>query len=131
MSKAGKLFRAVSLILKQPSLLNKVLDDAGVNKEGVIEKHNLAQGLPSVEITELLPDLNITVEPYAALEGGSTPIDLAMLKGLAASFKNCHYFEIGTWRGESVANVAAIADQCFTLNLPDETMVNMGMNKEY
>jgi predicted O-methyltransferase YrrM len=131
MSKAGKLFKAISLILKQPSLLNKVLDDENVNHEAVIAEHNLPKGLPSVDITGLLPAMNITVEPYAALEGGSTPIDLALLKGLAASFPSCSYFEIGTWRGESVANVASVASRCVTLNLPDETMMSMGLDKEY
>ncbi|MFL5763807.1 MAG: class I SAM-dependent methyltransferase [Bacteroidia bacterium] len=131
MGKTGKLFKALSLILKQPSLLNKVLDDEDVNRKTVISKYGLAKGLSSVDISDLLPGMDVTVEPYGALEGGSTPIDLALLKGLAASIPDCHYFEIGTWRGESVANVAAAATRCFTLNLPDETILSMGGTKEY
>ena len=131
MSKLSKLFKVILLILKQPSLLNKVLDDDNVNKNEVVNKYNLPKGLTTVEITQLLPNLDITVEPYAALDGGSTPIDLALLKGLAASKPNCDYFEIGTWRGESVSNVACIAKNCVTLNLPDETMLQMGLDKNY
>lgn len=131
MSKASKFFKAISLILKQPALLNKVLDDDSVNKNEVIKKYHLDKGLKTVEITQLIPNFDITVEPYAALDGGSTPIDLALLKGLAASKPNCDYFEIGTWRGESVANVASVAKNCVTLNLPDETMLQMGLDKNY
>ena len=39
MSKINKLLKAVSLILKQPSLLNKVMDDIDVNKQEVIARH--------------------------------------------------------------------------------------------
>ncbi len=131
MNKISKLFKAISLILKQPALLNKVLDDDNVNKSEVVKKYSLTNGLKTIEITDLLPGFNITVEPYAALDGGSTPIDLALLKGLAASKPDCNYFEIGTWRGESVANVASVAKKCVTLNLPDETMLSMGMDKKY
>src|ERR1700745_1865298 len=102
MSKLSKLFKAFSLIVKQPSLLNKVLDDADVNKTWVIKKYNLPKGLKTVDISGLLHGMNITVDPFCALDGGSTPIDLALLKGLAAQKKDCAYFEIGTWRGESV-----------------------------
>src|ERR1043165_26843 len=125
MGKAGKLFRAISLIMGQPSLLNKILDDEDVNRQAVLADHGLPKGLPSVDISELIPSMDITVAPYAALEGGSTPIDLALLKGLAAARPGCRYFEIGTWRGESAANVASEAAHCVTLNLPDETMRSM------
>jgi predicted O-methyltransferase YrrM len=131
MSKLSKLFKAISLIVKQPALLNKVLDDQDVNKQAVIADYNLPKGLKSINIAQLLPSMNITVEPFAALEGGSTPIDLALLKGLAASKPACDYFEIGTWRGESVANVASVAGKCVTLNLPDETMIALGLDKRY
>ncbi len=131
MKKISKLFKALSLILKQPSLLNKITDDADVNKAEVIKKYNLSNGLPAVDICELLPDFNETVDPFCYLDGGSTPIDLALLKGLAKKTPGCSYFEIGTWRGESVANVATVAADCTTLNLPDQDMLNMGLSKKY
>lgn len=131
MNKLNKLFKAIELIVKQPSLLNKVLDDADINKQQVIEKYNLPKGLKSVEILELLPDFNETVAPYCARDGGSTPIDLALLKALARTKTDCTYFEIGTWMGESVSNVASLAKQCTTLNLPDEDLLKMGLDKNY
>jgi len=131
MNKLSKLLKAIVLIVKQPALLNKVLDDINVNKQQVIEKFNLPEGLKTIDILHLLPGFNETVEPYCSLDGGSTPVDLALLKGLAKSKNDCMYFEIGTWRGESAANVAAVAKQCVTLNLPDEEMLRMGLDKNY
>jgi predicted O-methyltransferase YrrM len=131
MNKLSKLFKALSLIISQPSLLNKVLDDADVNRKQVAEDHNLPKGLPTVDIITLLPGFNETVEPFCYLDGGSTPIDLALLKGLARRYVDCEYFEIGTWRGESAANVASVAKHCTSLNLPDLEMISMGLQKKY
>ena len=131
MKKLKKLIKVILLIIKNQALLNNVLDDADVNKEQVIKKYNLPHGLKTIDITSLLPDLNETIEPYSSLDGGSTPLDLALLKGLAKSKTDCMYFEIGTWRGESTAIVASAAKQCVSLNLPDEEMLKMGLNKKY
>lgn len=131
MNKLSKLLKAITLIIRQPALLNKVLDDADVNKQQVIENYHLPIGLKTIDITQLLPDFNETVEPYCSIDGGSTPFDLALLKGLAKSKADCTYFEIGTWRGESAANVANVAKQVVTLNLPDEEMLKMGLDKKY
>lgn len=131
MSKLSKLFKALSLILKQPSLLNKIMDDADVNKSEVIARYGLPDGLPVIDICELLPGFSETVDPFCYLDGGSMPIDLALLKGLAKQIPNCEYFEIGTWRGESAANVASVVAHCTTLNLPDAEMISMGLSKKY
>jgi len=131
MNKVTKLFKALLLIIKKPSLLNKILDDADVNKTEVINKYNLPLGLKTVELTDLIPNLNITIEPFSALDGGSHPLDIALLKGLAAAKTAYNYFEIGTWRGESVANIAKVAKQCVTLNLPDQEMLQMGLDRNY
>lgn len=131
MNKIKKFIKAIVLILKKPALLNKVLDDDDINKEEVIEKYNLPHGLKSVHISDLLPDFHETIEPFCYLDGGSTPIDLGLLKGLAKRKTDCTYFEIGTWRGESAANVASVAKQVVTLNLPDKEMLKMGLDKKY
>ena len=131
MNKVFKLFKAFFLLLKQPSLLNNVLNDADVNKNEVKKKYNLPKGLKTIELTDLIPNLNITVNPYCSMDGGSTPVDLALLIGLATQKPNCNYFEIGTWRGESVANVATVAEKCITLNISDKEMQALGLEKSY
>lgn len=131
MNKLQKLFKAFFLILKQPSLLNKILDDADVNKQEVIKNHQLTKGFPCIDIIDLIPELHEEVEPYSFLDGTSTPLDLLLLKALAKKFKDCNYLEIGTWRGESAANVAAVAKNCVTINLSDETMREKGYTEMY
>ncbi|MEO6883196.1 MAG: class I SAM-dependent methyltransferase [Bacteroidia bacterium] len=131
MSKVKKLFKGLSLLMKQPSLINKIMDDADVNQLEVSEKYGMKLGLPSIELTDLFPDFDETVSPYAALEGGSTPIDLAFLKACAKSFSDCVYLEIGTWRGESVANIAAVAKKCFTVNLTDAQMRHIHLTEKH
>jgi hypothetical protein len=49
-------------------------------------------------------------------------MDMVLLKGLAKRFPSGAYFEIGTWRGESVANIASAGIHCTTFNLSDEQM---------
>lgn len=131
MGKLKKLVKAFSLIIKKPALLNIILDSADVNKQEVTRNFNLPEGLKTVDILDLIPHFNVLVDYYSSLDGGSTPLDLALLKGLAQSKNECMYFEIGTWRGESVANVASVAKQCVSLNLSDTEMLNMGLDKNY
>jgi predicted O-methyltransferase YrrM len=59
------------------------------------------------------------------------PTDLAILKLLASGFDECSYFEIGTWRGESVVNVADNAKECYTLNLSKQELLKLGLDEKY
>src|SRR3954464_383354 len=131
MNKLAKAIKAISLLLKRPALLNHVLDSNEVMQDSVQKKYNLPNGLPQVDLLTLFPSFHSTVEPYSFLDGTSSPLDLALLRSLAKEYSACRYFEIGTWRGESVANVAAVAKECITLNLPDDEMRKMGLNEEY
>ena len=63
--------------------------------------------------------------------GGSLPTDIALLMGLSKRFEKCKYFEIGTWRGESVYNVAEYAEECHTLNLSKEQILALGLPSAY
>lgn len=132
MRKAAKALRALGLIVRHPWLLNHVLDEEQYWKKKVSRDFGFSSGLPVVELTSLLGEgFTLTVEPMALLDGGSTPADLVLLKGLAMKYQAQRYLEIGTWRGESVANVASVVSECVSLNLPDNTMRAMGMTEEY
>lgn len=130
MNKVKKLIRAAGLILKRPYLLNKVLDDESVWKQQV-KKIRQQESLPELRLVELSDQNEWSVKPFAFMEGGSLPTDLALLKMLASKFDSCQYFEIGTWRGESVANVATVASECVTLNLPAKAMLESGKSEDY
>ncbi len=131
MSSISKFFRALGLIISQPSLLNRVLDDADVNRKAVIAKYGFDKGLPAANLLDIAPELQESVEPYSFLDGGSIITDLALLKALARKKNDCSYFEIGTWRGESVANIATLGGECYTLNLSADELRKKGSAESY
>lgn len=131
MNKVIKLFKALSIIISKPSVLNLILEKSDNFKKRVIKNYNLPQGLPQIDLKDIFPDFHETVFPYAFLDGSSSPVDLAVLKSLAKKFKVDDYLEIGTWRGESVANMASVVQNCFTLNLPDEQILKMSKSEKY
>ncbi len=132
MNKIVKAFRATGHIIRNPWLLNRVLQEPDIWKQRVIKHSGFPKGLPVISPDQLFGEeaggeLNI----FTFLDGGSLVTDIVLLKKLAAGFKNCSYFEIGTWRGESVANVSEVAQECFTLNLSDAELRAMNVSEEY
>ncbi|MCX6183343.1 MAG: class I SAM-dependent methyltransferase [Bacteroidetes bacterium] len=132
MSKISKLIKGIAALLKQPYLLNLVLESSEYHQKIIQKKYpEIAQGLPQISFLDITHKKQISVSPFAFLEGGSLSTDLGLLKILAEKKSNTSYFEIGTWRGESVANVAAVAEKCYTLNLSAEEMQRMGLAQRY
>ncbi len=131
MNKIQKLFKAIGLIIKKPYLLNLVIESEDVMKDKIKQDYGISDGLPLVEIDELFKPFSGTAEPYAYLSGATMPIDIALLRALAQRYNVENYFEIGTWRGESVANMAQVVRQCTTLNLPKEDIINLTHNELY
>lgn len=128
MSKLKKLLKATQNIVKEPSLLNLVLDENTVRQQDHVLKYPNLETLPQITFSDLGDDLDDKVDLFI-LDGGSLPTDIALLKLLAKNKKS--YFEIGTWRGESVWNVAKNITDCTTLNLSKEEMKAMGWNPKY
>ena len=131
MNKFQKGLKALKHIIRRPYLLNNVLNSEEVYQEQFIKKYNLPDGLPLLHLEVIFPGFEEVVSPYAYLSGATTPIDLALLKALARRQNAQHYFEIGTWRGESVANVAAVVPHCVTLNLSRENIIALTGNARY
>ena len=131
MGKLSKLIKGLLILLKKPYLLNNVIYSEEVFKEKVKNTYKLRQGLTQLDLKTLFPEFKVEVDPFAFLDGGSLPTDLALLKALAVKYNVKDYLEIGTWRGESVANVAAVVENCYTVNLPDEEMLKMNLPAEY
>lgn len=128
MSKIGKACKALWWILRKPVLLNRVLSDEDSWQDYVEKNYDLPTGLPVVELDQLIGSESIALGPMTFLDGGSLPTDLMLLAGLAERIGSCSYFEIGTWRGESVATVSPRAHRCYTLCLSDEEMQLRGMH---
>ena len=131
MGKLGKLWKAFTSIVRQPSLLNLIIDTNQNWYKYVEKRYGLGAGLPVAELSTLFPDFRANIPTFAFLDGGSLPTDIALLMKLAQRIPDCSYFEIGTWRGESVVNVANIAKECYTLNLPDEEMRKAGQPENF
>jgi len=131
LKKIGKGLKALSLLLTKPSLLNLLFQDNDCWRKHIENKQKVYTQLKVVTFSELFADFNFTLSPVTFLDGGSMVTDLALLKGLAGKINKCAYFEIGTWRGESVANVSPVCNQCYTMDLPDEEKKKLGMTDEY
>jgi hypothetical protein len=129
-SKISKALKAAGLILRRPVLLNKVLSEPDEWKEYVNSKYKLNYGLGVISLKEVTGSDDFKLSPITFLDGGSLPTDMALLTGIASGIKDCAYFEIGTWRGESVANLARVAKECYTLCLPDEEMRKRKMDED-
>jgi len=96
----------------------------------VIRSYGLADGLPSVDLLDLVPDLDQEVHDYTYLEGTSRTIDIAFIKAMCAQRRGCRYLEIGSWRGESLKNAAEVSDECYSVSLSDDEMRAAGFHKE-
>lgn len=99
-------------------------------KNFVIKNYGLKNGLPEIDIKDLFSQFDETVYPFSHLYGTSLPIDLAIIKKIAQGFKDCEYLEIGSWRGESLANLSPVCKRCVSISLPDDMMRSLGMSEK-
>jgi predicted O-methyltransferase YrrM len=129
--KIRKGLKAISLLVAKPSLLNLIFQENEYWDKHIKKKQKTYTELKEITFSELFFDFNITITPVTFLDGGSMVTDLALLKGLAGKINNCAYFEIGTWRGESVANVSPLCTECFTMDLSDQEKKKLGMPDDY
>ncbi|KIA89343.1 class I SAM-dependent methyltransferase [Kaistella jeonii] len=130
-AKIQKLLSVIQIILRKPSLINLINDSNIVFEERFKQKYSNFTTLPQIEIKDLNDQKVIdTVESFL-LDGSSLITDLQLLSTLANRKPVNSYFEIGTWRGESVHNVAKFVDDCTTLNLSAEEMNELGWAEKY
>ena len=130
MGKIGKAFKALWWIARKPVLLNRVLSDEDSWQTEVNKRYGLPKGLPLVEMNQLIASESFSLGPMTFLDGGSLPTDMMLLAGLAEGIKDCNYFEIGTWRGESVTTLSSRTKSCHTLCLTDNEMRKLGMREK-
>lgn len=99
-------------------------------KSIVRKKHNLPNGFPTLDFNTIMPDFREEVINYTYLDGTSRLIDLAVLRAICRKYENCEYMEIGSWRGESLSNVAQVASKVVSISLSAEDMVSRGWKSE-
>jgi predicted O-methyltransferase YrrM len=126
------VFEAFYQIARNPSLLIKITSDNSVWTKKLLQKYpNYNNGFPAVDLLCLTDNFNETVETFSFLGGGSMPTDIILLQILAKKFNNCTYFEIGTWRGESIINVSNYAKTSYTFNLPKKEILKFKLGEKY
>jgi len=103
-------------------------EDANWKRYVTVTK-GLKKGFPTLDLLDLLPDLNESITNYTYLDGTSRVTDIIVLKALARKYENCHYLEIGTFRGESLVNVAEVAAECVSISLSDKEMNDLGFGE--
>ena len=130
MGKTGKALKALWWVIRKPILLNRVLTHEDSWQKIVSDQFGLPNGLPVIGMDQLVSTDTVSLGPMTFLDGGSLPTDMMLLAGLAESIEECDYFEIGTWRGESVATLASRARSCHTLCLTDDQMRKLGMHEK-
>lgn len=126
MNRVQKVIKCFTALLAHPHRLARVLDEEDNWKARVSQKYNRHNGLSTIDLS-----FEETIYPYSFLEGTSMLTDLALLKFLARRYEHCAYLEIGTWRGESVANVASVAEECITISLSEEEMRRAKFSEEF
>lgn len=99
-------------------------------KKKTILEYNIEQ-LKTIDLLDLSPSLNENIDTYSFLSGTSLITDLVLLKSLAKKFDNCAYLEIGSWRGESIANICDVTNDCTSLTLSEAEMIALNFNNEF
>ncbi len=130
MKKITKLLKALQIISQKPYLLNKVLKDELVSKES-FERAFPQLIFRQIRMVDLMDSDEVRIAPYAFLSGSSLATDFAVLQLLCRKYQVKDYMEIGTWRGESAANVAPYVDSVTSFNLGDEQLLSLGLDKNY
>ena len=128
--KIKKLFSFIHILFKNPRLINIILNDNSIQKRIFLRKNTNFSALPQIEIQDLSEKKKSSIESFL-LDGSSLITDLQLLVTLASRDDVKSYFEIGTWRGESVHNVAKELTDCTTMNLSVKEMKQMGWNYKY
>ena len=129
-AKINKILSFIRIILKKPSLINIILDSPLVAEERFKKYYPNFTALPQIDIEQLGEEIPKNIDTFI-LDGGSLITDLQFLSVLSARKDVNSYLEIGTWRGESVHNVAKYVDDCTTINLSKEEMKAMELSLEY
>lgn len=121
----GLVFKDFGNVMKA---LLKYTEEA--DKRIYVQKQlGFTNGLPFAEVNDLVSSLDERIDNYTFLSGTSYPNDIAFLKAICRNYSNCSYLEIGSWRGESISNVAQVAKDCTSLSLSKNEIIERFGNK--
>lgn len=128
-----KKIKAIKLLFKYPVkiiLKGIIAANDDFHKKQIKTKYRIEQ-LPTIDLLDLFPNFQESLSTYSFLEGTSLITDIMLLKKLAKKYENCAYLEIGSWRGESITNVAESSGNCTCLTLSKNEMKIMGFSEKF
>ncbi len=85
------LWKIFNNIIRQPKSIIKIIDENEEKQRYVIKKYGNINGLPVIDILELIPNFEEVVNPYSFLEATTAPVEIALLKALAKKYDKCQY----------------------------------------
>lgn len=121
----------VKKLINTPKSIFLVLKDESEYEKYINKKYNISL-FPTTDINNFLLQGKSEINHITFLDGTSTVTDLALLKSLASRFDKCNYLEIGTWRGESILNVADVKNTtCTSISLSPAEIIEIGLSEKY
>ncbi len=115
----SRLVRAAGAVFRRPRHFFRVCEQEAKTLHWAKRFAALAP-IPEIKLTDLVERPEIALETITFRAGGSSIPDYLLLTGLCQRYPDCNYFEIGTFLGESIANVAPFCEHCVSLSLNDE-----------
>lgn len=120
----------IQKIGNNPSAIFWVLKDEEDFRKRLIKSYGYER-FRTIDIRNFLNVEETVVNHYTFLDGTSMLTDHALLKSIAEKIQECEYLEIGTWRGESILNVADTNANCTSINLSKDDILKSGIDKKY
>ncbi|MBL7801927.1 MAG: class I SAM-dependent methyltransferase [Chitinophagales bacterium] len=90
--------------------------------QDIVNSYTNGKGLPYVDLLEVVPGFNETVNDFTFLSYTSRVTDIGFIKAIAKSFDKCDYLEIGCFRGESLVNILPNTNSTVSLSLSKKEM---------
>jgi hypothetical protein len=115
----GRFGKVMKAVLSQPKYFFRALEQEAEN-ENWAKRAMALPSVPEVAFKDLVPSSRISLRTITFRAGGSSVPDYLLLAGLCQQYRSCRYFEIGTFLGESIANMAPFCESCVSLSARDE-----------
>ncbi len=85
--------------------------------------------LPIISFAALAGSEPFTLSHYTFAPWSASPIEHALVQGIARRLKPCHFLEIGSLRGELLANMNGLVESAISLSLSRDDMRRRGYPK--
>lgn len=85
--------------------------------------------LPMISFDALVGSEPFSLSHYTFAPWSASPIEHALAQGIARRLKPCHFLEIGSLRGELLANMNGLVESAISLSLSKEDMSRRGYPK--